>query len=34
MKMKLEELEHWFKDTYNIIGDFVLGVDHTAVRES
>ena len=26
-------MKHRFGNAYSIIGDFVLGVDHTAVRE-
>jgi len=31
MEVKSRELEHRFKDTYSIIRDFVLRIDHTVV---
>jgi len=34
MELKLRKLKHRFEDTYSIIGDFVLGIDHAAVRKS
>jgi len=34
MEVKVKGLKHRFRNTYSIIGDFVLGVDHAAVRES
>ena len=34
MKMRIKGLEHRFGDTYSVIGDFVLGVDHATVRKS
>ena len=33
METKLGGLKHRFEDTYSIIGDFVLRIDHTTVRE-
>jgi len=29
----LKELKHWFENTYSVIGNFVLRVNHAAVRE-
>jgi len=34
MEVKVKGLKHRFGNTYGIIGDSVLGVDHAAVRES
>jgi len=34
MQIKVKGLRHWFGNTYSIVGDFVLGVDHAAVRKS
>jgi len=34
MEIKLKELKHRFEDAYNIIEDFILRVDHAAVRKS
>ena len=34
MEIKLKELRHWFENTYSIIGNFILGIDHAAVRKS
>ena len=34
MEVKVKGLVHRFRNTYSIVGDFVLGVDHAAVRES
>jgi len=34
MEIELKELKHRFGNTYSIIGNFVLGVDHVAVRKS
>ena len=34
MEMKLRKLKHRFEDTYSIIGNFVLGIDHAAIRKS
>jgi hypothetical protein len=34
MGIELKELKLWFGDTYNITGNFVLGIDHDTVRES
>ena len=33
MKMRIKRLEHRFGGTYSIIGDFVLRIDHAAVRK-
>ena len=34
MKMKIERLKHRFGNTYSVVGNFILGVDHAAVRTS
>jgi len=34
MEVKLKELKHRFKDAYSIIGNFILRIDHAAVRKS
>jgi len=34
MEIKVKELRHWFGNTYSDIRNFVLGVDHAAVRKS
>jgi len=34
MEVKVKGLRHWIGNTYSVIGDFVLGVDHAAVRKS
>ena len=34
MEIKVKGLSHRFGNTYNVIGNFVLGVDHVAVRKS
>jgi len=34
MEIELKELKHRFGNTYSIIGNFVLGIDHAAVRKS
>ena len=33
-EMKVKELKHRYQNTYSVIRDFVLGVDHATVRES
>ena len=33
MEIELKELEHRFKDTYSVSGDFVLRIDHAAIRK-
>jgi len=34
MEIKVKGLRHRFGNTYSVIGNFVLRVDHAAVRES
>ena len=34
MEIKVKQLRHQFGNTYSVIGNFVLGVDHAAVRKS
>ena len=34
MEVKMKGLEHRFRNTYSIVRDFVLGVDHATVHES
>ena len=34
MEIKVKGLKHWFGNTYSVVGDFVRGVDHAAVRKS
>jgi len=34
MEIKLKKLKHRFEDTYSVIGNFVLGVDHAAIHKS
>jgi len=34
MEIKVKGLRHRFGNTYSVIRNFVLGVDHTAIRKS
>jgi len=34
MEIRVKELRHRFGNTYSAIGNFVLGVNHAAVRKS
>lgn len=34
MEIKMRKLKHRFKDTYSVIGNFVLRVDHAAIHKS
>jgi len=33
MEIKAKELGHWFENTYSVIRNFVLWVNHATVRE-
>jgi len=33
MEIKVKGLRHRFGNTYSVIGNFVLGVDHATVRK-